>query len=83
MDTCPTFWPTVARRRAELKDAEFMRIMGGFGNGRYSYSSGPTCESAPSIDLAWLRRRGMLKPGVYSLAWSFRASPPARIRKPI
>ena len=57
--------------------------MGGFGNGRYSYSSGPTCESAPSIDLAWLRRRGMLKPGVYSLAWSFRASPPARIRKPI
>jgi hypothetical protein len=30
----------------------------------------PTCESTRSIDLAWLRRRGMLKPGRYSLEWS-------------
>jgi len=35
-------------------------------------ASTPTCESAHSIDLAWLRRRGMLKPGQYSLAWSCR-----------
>jgi hypothetical protein len=40
--------------------------MGGFGIGRYSYSSGPSCEDTHSIDLASLRLRGMLMPGVYS-----------------
>jgi hypothetical protein len=49
--------------------------MGGFGSGRHSYSSTPTCESTHSIDLASLRRRGMLKPGVYSLAWLCRGPP--------
>jgi len=53
--------------------------MGGFGSGRYSYSSGPMCESARSIDLAWLRRRGMLKPGQYSLTWSSRGEPAGSI----
>jgi hypothetical protein len=37
--------------------------MGGFGSGRYSYSSAATCEGAHSIDLAWLRRRGILELG--------------------
>ena len=37
---------------------------------RGSYTSTPTCESAHSIDLACLRRRGMLRPGRYSVAWS-------------
>ena len=37
--------------------------MGGFGSGRPGYSSAPTCESTNSIDLAWLRRRGMLRTG--------------------
>ena len=53
--------------------------MGGIGSGRYSYSGGPTCESARSIDLAWLRRRGMLKPGRYSLTWSIRGEPAGSI----
>jgi hypothetical protein len=45
--------------------------MGGFGSGPYGYSSAATCESAHSIDLAWLRRRGMLEPGRYStITWS-------------
>jgi hypothetical protein len=35
--------------------------------GRCGYSS---CETAHSNDLAWLRRRGMPKPGGYSLEWS-------------
>jgi hypothetical protein len=37
--------------------------MGGFGSGRYSCSSAPTCERTLSIDLAWLRRRGILQLG--------------------
>src|SRR5215467_9559082 len=53
--------------------------MGGFGSGRYGYSSAPTCESARSIDLAWLRRRGMLKPGPHSLEWSSRGEPAGSI----
>ena len=53
--------------------------MGGFGIGRYSYSSGPSCEDTHSIDLASLRRRGMLKPGVYLLAWSCRGEPAGSI----
>src|SRR5262249_289198 len=51
----------------------------GFESGRYSHSSTPTCESARSIDLAWLRRRGMLKPGRYSLTWSSRGEPAGSI----
>jgi hypothetical protein len=43
----------------------------GFGSGRRGYSSAPTCEGTHSIDLAWLRRRGMLEPGrVSTLTWS-------------
>ena len=53
--------------------------MGGFGSGRYSYSSTPTCESAHSIDLTWLRRRGMLKPGPHSLEWSRGGEPAGSI----
>jgi hypothetical protein len=53
--------------------------MGGFGSGRYSYASTPSCESTHSIDLASLRRRGMLKPGGYSLAWSCRGEPAGSI----
>jgi hypothetical protein len=31
----------------------------------------PTCEACLNIDLAWLRRRGMLQPGRFStLTWS-------------
>ena len=37
--------------------------MGGFGSGRYGFSSAGTCESRRSIDLAWLRRRGILRKG--------------------
>ena len=37
--------------------------MGGFGSGRYGFSSAGTCESRHSIDLAWLRRRGILRKG--------------------
>ena len=44
--------------------------MGGFGSGRPS-SGAPTCEAYHSIDLAWLRRREMLRLGRYStLTWS-------------
>jgi len=44
--------------------------MGGFGSGR-SGSGAPTCEGCHSVDLAWLRRRGMLAPGRSStLTWS-------------
>jgi hypothetical protein len=38
-------------------------------SGRRGYSSAPMCESTHSIDLAWPRRRGMLEPRRYSLAW--------------
>jgi hypothetical protein len=48
--------------------------MGGFGSGRYSFSSAGTCESTHSIDLAWLRRRGIVKTGWIggrtTLTWS-------------
>ena len=44
--------------------------MGGFGSGR-SWAGAPTCEGCHSIDLAWLRRRGMLTPGRCStVTWS-------------
>jgi hypothetical protein len=34
-------------------------------------SGAPTCEGCLNIDLAWLRRRGMLTPGRFSaLTWS-------------
>src|SRR5688572_4235134 len=36
--------------------------MGGLGSGRPS-SGAPTCEGCLGIDLAWLRRRGMLQLG--------------------
>ena len=39
----------------------------------------PTCESAASIDLAWLRRRGMLKLGPHSLVWSWQGKPTGSI----
>ena len=48
--------------------------MGGFGSGRYGFSSAGTCESRHSIDLAWLRRRGIVPPGWIggrtTLTWS-------------
>ena len=45
--------------------------MGGFGSGGHNSTGAATCESCHSIDLAWLRRRGMLTPGRYStLTWS-------------
>jgi hypothetical protein len=53
--------------------------MGGFGSGRYRHSSTPSCDDAHSIDLAWLRRRGMLKPGPHSLVWSWRGNPTGSI----
>jgi len=44
--------------------------MGGLGSGRPN-SGAPTCEGCLGIDLAWLRRRGMLQPGRRSaLTWS-------------
>ena len=36
--------------------------MGGFGSGGHNTSGAATCESCPSIDLAWLRRRGHTEP---------------------
>jgi hypothetical protein len=45
--------------------------MGGFGSGGHNARGAATCESCHSIDLALLRRRGMLQPGCYSsLTWS-------------
>jgi hypothetical protein len=45
--------------------------MGGFGSGGPS-SGAATCEACLSLDLAWLRRRGMLTPGRTStLTWSW------------
>lgn len=45
--------------------------MGGFGSGRPSRYGRPTCEACHNLDLAWLRRRGMLKPGSRStVTWS-------------
>jgi len=45
--------------------------MGGLASGRYRFSSAAKCESTHGIDLAWLRRRGMLKPGNRpTLTWS-------------
>ena len=45
--------------------------MGGFGSGGRNATGAATCESCHSIDLAWLRRRGMLQLGRYSpLTWS-------------
>ena len=44
--------------------------MGGLGSGRPS-SGAPTCEGYLNIDLAWLRRRGMLQLGRRSaVTWS-------------
>jgi hypothetical protein len=46
-------------------------VMGGFGSGGHNSTGAATCESCHSIDLAWLRRRGMLMPGRHStLTWS-------------
>jgi hypothetical protein len=45
--------------------------MGGFGSGGRNATGAATCESCLSIDLAWLRRRGMLQLGRHSpLTWS-------------
>ena len=45
--------------------------MGGFGSGGHNARGAATCESCHSIDLARLRRRGMLQVGRYSsLTWS-------------
>jgi hypothetical protein len=46
--------------------------MGGVGSGGFhGLSCAPTCESAHSIDLAYLRRNGFLSPGYFtSLTWS-------------
>jgi DNA-directed RNA polymerase subunit RPC12/RpoP len=46
--------------------------MGGYGSGRSGFAScRPTCESYCSIDLAYLRRHGLLKPGrSSSMSWS-------------
>jgi DNA-directed RNA polymerase subunit RPC12/RpoP len=48
--------------------------MGGVGSGGFpGFSCAPTCESAHSIDLAYLRRHGFLSPGRFtSLTWSRR-----------
>jgi hypothetical protein len=48
--------------------------MGGAGSGGFhGLSCAPTCESAHSIDLAYLRRHGLLSPGHFtSLTWSRR-----------
>jgi hypothetical protein len=44
--------------------------MGGLGSGRPN-SGAPTCEGCLGIDLAWLRRRGMLQLGRHSaVTWS-------------
>lgn len=40
------------------------RHMGGIGSGRHRYGSPRTCERCVRVDLAWLRRRGLLIPGV-------------------
>jgi hypothetical protein len=48
--------------------------VGGFGSGRYGFSSAGMCESRHSIDLTWLRRRGIMKKGSIggrtTLTWS-------------
>ena len=45
--------------------------MGGFGSGGRNATGAATCESYHSIDLAWLRRQGMLTPGRFStVTWS-------------
>ena len=45
--------------------------MGGYGSGRWGFSSKPTCESYHAIDLAYLRRHGLLKSGRSStMSWS-------------
>jgi hypothetical protein len=45
--------------------------MGGPGSGRWSFSGRPTCEARHAIDLAHLRRRGLLNSGHSStLSWS-------------
>jgi hypothetical protein len=46
--------------------------MGGLGSGRIGgLSSRPTCESYHHIDLAWIRRQGLMTPGRCStLRWS-------------
>jgi len=75
MGVADNVWRVTGQRGLCSRDA----CMGGFGSGRSSYSSAPTCESARSIDLAWLRRRGMLKPGRYSLTWSSRGEPSGSI----
>ena len=46
--------------------------MGGIGSGRHRYGWPRTCESYSRVDLAWLRRRGMLVPGVSrTLSWAW------------
>lgn len=45
--------------------------MGGIGSGRTSWGGPPKVEQHRSVDLSWLRRHGMLKPGkASSITWS-------------
>lgn len=45
--------------------------MGGIGSGRTSWGGPPKCEEYRQIDLAWLRRHGMLQQGrISTIQWS-------------
>jgi len=45
--------------------------MGGIGSGRISWGGPPKCEEYRQIDLAWLRRHGMLELGrISTIDWS-------------
>lgn len=55
--------------------------MGGFGSGRRGGLQATTVEEVKSIDLAYLRRKGLLEPGTYSwLHWSLGGEPSGSIR---
>jgi hypothetical protein len=57
--------------------------MGGFGSGRIAgLSCRPTCESWHSLDLAWLRREGLLNAGRWStVRWSKHGQETGRFRR--
>src|SRR5450432_2995956 len=45
--------------------------MGGRGSGRRAWPQPPLCHESMTIDLAWLRRKKLLRPGTWStLNWT-------------
>lgn len=54
--------------------------MGGLGSGNYWQSGRATCEASTRIELPYLRKRGMLRPGYRgSLSWNVGGSPSGSI----